>query len=58
MSIETLLVIIAVLLLLILRELSKISSRLKDRFPTEKEQDYKLSQEDPMEWLADCEQKV
>jgi hypothetical protein len=46
-NIQTLLVIIAFLLLLILWELSKIHNRLKDRFPTEKEQDYKWSQEDP-----------
>jgi len=43
-----LLVVVAVLLLLIFWKLSDINARLKDRFPTEKEQDYKWSQEDPM----------
>ncbi len=57
-NIQTLLVVIAVLLLLILWELSKIDSRLKGRFPTEKEQDYKWSQEDPMGyWEAHKEEK-
>jgi hypothetical protein len=46
-SIETLLVIIAVLLTVIVWEVQNISRRLKDRFPTKKEQDYKWSQEDP-----------
>jgi len=48
MSIQTLLVVIAVLLLLIFWKLSAISARLKERFPTEKEEDYKWSQDDPM----------
>jgi len=57
-NIQTLLVVIAVLLLLILWELSKIDGRLKDRFPTEKEQDYKWSQEDPIgHWEAHKEEK-
>jgi hypothetical protein len=47
-NIQTLLVVIAVLLLLIFCKLSAISARLKERFPTEKEQDYKWSQDDPM----------
>lgn len=47
-NIETLLVIIAVLLFLVFWKVSDINSRLKDRFPTEKEQDYKWSQDDPM----------
>jgi hypothetical protein len=46
-------VVIAVLLLLILWKLSDIDSRLKEKFPTEREQDYKWSQEDPMgHWEA------
>ena len=38
---------IAVLLLLIWWKLDNIDKRLKDRFPTEKELDYELSQADP-----------
>jgi hypothetical protein len=46
-------VVIAVLLLLILWKLSNIDRRLKEKFPTEREQDYKWSQEDPMgHWEA------
>lgn len=53
LDIQTLLLIIAVLLLLIFWKLSDISARLKDRFPTEKEQDYEWSQKDPMgHWEA------
>jgi hypothetical protein len=49
-DLQTLLVVIAVLLFLILW---KIDRRLKDRFPTEKEQDYKWAKEDPMgHWEA------
>ena len=48
MNIETLLVVIAVLLLLILWKVGKIDGRLKERFPTEKEADYEWSQKDPM----------
>ncbi len=47
MNIEVLLIIIAALLLFILWELQKIGRRLKDRFPTEKEQDFAWSQRDP-----------
>lgn len=40
-------------LLLIWWQLSKINSRLKERFPTEKEQDYKWALEDPLgHWEA------
>ena len=39
---------IVCLLVLILWELSKINSRLKERFPTEEEQDYQWSQKDLM----------
>jgi hypothetical protein len=38
---------IAFLLLLILFELSRIGSRLKDKFPTQREQNYKWAREDP-----------
>lgn len=48
MNIETLLAVIVVLLVLILWKLSKIDARMKERFPTEKEADYKWSQGDPM----------
>ena len=47
MSVQTLLVVIAVLLILILWKLMRIDARLKERFPTEKEQDYEWSQDDP-----------
>jgi len=47
-NIQTLLLAIAVLLLLIFWKLSAINARLKERFPTKKEQDYKWSQDDPM----------
>ncbi len=57
-NIQTLLVVIAVLLLLILWKLSKIDGRLKERFPTEKEEDYEWSQKDPMgHWKAHKEEK-
>jgi hypothetical protein len=53
MNIEKLLMGIAVLLLLIFWKLSAISARLKEHFPTEKELDYKMSQDDPMgHWEA------
>jgi hypothetical protein len=53
MNTGTLLLLVLVLLGLIWWELCKISRRLKDRFPTEREQDYKWSQEDPMgHWEA------
>jgi len=39
--------IIVGLLALIVWQLHNISSRLKDRFPTEEEEDYRWSQEDP-----------
>jgi hypothetical protein len=44
---QTLLLVIAGLLLLILWKVSSIAERLKERFPTEKEQDYKWAKEDP-----------
>jgi len=53
MNITIFLIIIAVLLFLILMELGKINSRLKERFPTEKEQDYEWAKTDPMgHWEA------
>ena len=53
MNIEVLLAIIAVLLFLAVWELQKINHRLKERFPTEKEQDFAWSQTDPMgHWEA------
>jgi hypothetical protein len=53
MSVETLLIVIAILLLVILGEVGKIGRRLKERFPTEKERDYEWSQKDPMgHWEA------
>jgi len=45
---EYLLVVIAILLGAILWKVSAIHSRLKEQFPTAKEQDYKWAQEDPM----------
>lgn len=44
---ENALWIIVGLLALIAWELHNVSSRLRDRFPTEKEQDSKWAQEDP-----------
>jgi hypothetical protein len=46
-SIETLLGIIAVLLFLVVWKLGNIDSRLKDRFPTDKERDHRWAMEDP-----------
>lgn len=39
--------VIAVLLFFIWNELSDIRKRLKERFPTDAELDYRLSQDDP-----------
>ncbi len=47
MDSQTLLAVIAVLLLLILWKVNDIADRLKERFPTEKEQNYKWAKEDP-----------
>ena len=46
-TVQLLLGAIALLLLLILFRLGSISARLKDRFPTEREQDSKWAREDP-----------
>ncbi len=43
-----LLLVIAVLLLLIWLRLGSISARLRERFPTAKEEDYDWAQKDPM----------
>jgi hypothetical protein len=52
-SLQTLLAAIAILLFLILWKLIKIDRRLKERFPTEEEQDYEWSKKDPMgHWEA------
>jgi len=57
-DIPTMLVVIAALLVLILWKLSRIDSRLKERFPTEKEADYEWSQKDPMgHWEAHKDDK-
>jgi hypothetical protein len=45
---EFALLVIAFTLLLILLRVMAIDKRLKERFPTEKEADYKWSQDDPM----------
>jgi hypothetical protein len=47
-SIQALLAVIVVLLVLILSKLSKIDSRMKERFPTEKEADHEWALKDPM----------
>jgi hypothetical protein len=51
--VEFLLAVIAVLLFVIVFQLSRIAKRTRERFPTEKEQDYDWSQKDPMgHWEA------
>lgn len=58
MNTETLLLAIIVLLICIEVTLSNISSRLKERFPTQKEQDHKWAMEDPMgHWEAHKDDK-
>jgi hypothetical protein len=58
-KIEQLLLVIAFLLLLIVWQLSRINSRLKERFPTEKEEDFAWSQKDPMgHWEAHKNDKL
>lgn len=57
-DLSTLLFVIAVLLALILWKVNKIDARMKERFPTEKEADYQLSQDDPMgHWEAHKDEK-
>ena len=57
-DLSTMLFVIAVLLALILWKVSKIDSRMKERFPTEKEADYEWSQKDPMgHWEAHKDDK-
>jgi len=48
MTIQFFLYVIAILLLTIFWELSKINSRLKERFPTAKEAERELSKSQPM----------
>jgi hypothetical protein len=58
MTIETMLGMIVVLLFMVVWKLGNIESRLKNRFPTEKEQDRKWSQDDPMgHWEAHNDKK-
>jgi hypothetical protein len=53
MNTDDLLLIIIVLLVGILWKLSAISGRLKEKFPTEKEEDLKWAKTDPMgHWEA------
>jgi hypothetical protein len=57
-DLSTMLFVIAVMLALILWKVSKIDARMKERFPTEKEADYKWSQDDPMgQWEAHKDDK-
>jgi hypothetical protein len=56
--VELLLSIIAFFLFIILVQISGISSRLRERLPTEKEEDYDWSQKDPMgHWEAHKDDK-
>ena len=48
LDVSFLLLVIALLLVGILGRLGKIDARLKERFPTEKEQDREWAQIDPM----------
>jgi hypothetical protein len=48
MNIQTLLIIIAVLLFLILWKVESVNARLKERFPTAKEEDRDWARKDPM----------
>jgi hypothetical protein len=48
MNIETLLIIIAVLLFMIFWKVESINARLKERFPTAKEEDREWARKDPM----------
>jgi len=57
-TIKSLLIAIALLLLLILVELRKISARTRERFPTEKEADHDSAMRDPMgHWEAHKDDK-
>jgi len=48
-----LLFLVVILLVLIFWKVSTINARLKERFPTEKEQDFEWPQKDPMgHWEA------
>jgi hypothetical protein len=48
MNIQTLLIIIAALLFLILWKVESVNARLKERFPTAKEEDRNWARKDPM----------
>jgi hypothetical protein len=47
MNIETLLIIIAVLLFMIFWKVESINARLKERFPTAREEDREWARKDP-----------
>ena len=52
-NVEVLLAVIAALLFCVIVQLGRIASRLKEKFPTEEEEDYRWSQKDPMgHWEA------
>ncbi len=56
--VEWLLAFIAVILFMCWISLSQINARLKERFPTAKEEDYRWSQRDPMgHWEAHKDDK-
>jgi len=53
MLLQESLIVIAVLLFLIWLELRRIGARIRERFPTEKEEDHDFAQRDPMgHWEA------
>jgi hypothetical protein len=55
---ELLLGVIVILLFMIWAQLSAIGKRTRERFPTEKEQDFDWSQNDPMgHWEAHKDDK-
>jgi len=57
-STQALLLVIAALLVLILWRLSNIDTRLKERFPTEKEADHEWALKDPAgHWEAHKDEK-
>jgi hypothetical protein len=57
-SIKSLLILVAVLLVLILIELRKIGARMRERFPAEKEAHYDSAMRDPTgHWEAHKDDK-
>jgi hypothetical protein len=48
MNTQTLLIVIAIILFLILLSLERLNARLKERFPTAKEEDREWARKDPM----------